>query len=102
MKEIKTGIAVAAMAFTLSSYTANKLNPGDVYGNTNSGQYTQIQSYNPANCENAETSACAYRELPAGSGHVSAPFSAAQAEEWESMGYLEKVSEDQGLYIETE
>mgnify|MGYP003577498079 CR=1 FL=1 len=100
MKQLLLGIGAAAAAIALSSYTTNQSNPGDMFGNTNAGQYTQISSYNPANCENAEANPCAYRELPAGSGHVSAPFTAEQAAEWESLGYLEKASENNGLYVE--
>ena len=89
------GIALAGSAFT----NAPKFNPGDLYGNTSSGTYTSIHSYNRLKCFNNNNAFCGYRELPAGAGIVTVPFTEAQATTWQSLGYITPLSSDRGIYV---
>lgn len=103
MRKIIFGLAVVAMAATTSAFTIGytSIAPGNIYVNSENNKYDLLEShFDINNCEQAETTACAYRELPEGENIVTTPFSASQAEEWESQGLIEMVSNKSGLYIE--
>jgi len=99
-KKIAFGLLVGAMAIGFSSFTnASKKAAGDVYAETSNGQYTLINGYNPANCQNTTSNVCAYEVTTSGSSHVTSSFTSSQAATFVRNGWIVQEDSDKGVYI---